>query len=157
MESVLRFVNLTATGLLAGSLGFGRSPLVPGWQGELPPTKMFESAGREIPYLDSIGPIAVASSLALTVGSRSRPILGKSLDLLATAAAAGVIVMTTLGTVRINRKLDGVHPLDYENESSYSLARTWGRAHVTRRVLGIGSFLCAAAASVIRPNHSSKR
>src|SRR5215210_3306757 len=36
IESVLRFVNLTASGLLAGSLGFGEKALVPGWRQELP-------------------------------------------------------------------------------------------------------------------------
>ena len=32
LESLLRFVNLTTSGLLAGSLGFGEQALVPGWQ-----------------------------------------------------------------------------------------------------------------------------
>ena len=36
VESVLRFINLTASGLLAGSLGFGEKALVPGWREELP-------------------------------------------------------------------------------------------------------------------------
>ena len=39
IEGVLRFVNLTTSGLLAGSLGFGEAALVPGWHHELPREK----------------------------------------------------------------------------------------------------------------------
>ncbi len=147
IESALRFVNLATTGMVAGSLGFGRSPLVPGWQGELPPGKLFDARVKEIGYLDSIGPIAVISSIALTIGSSRTTASGRVLDLLSTVGSAGVIAMTTLGTVRINRKLDQDQPVDYASEESYSLAQSWNRTHLARRVLGLGSFLCAAAAS----------
>ena len=66
LESVIRFVNLTASGLLAGSLGFGEAALVPGWQEELPHGHMRTlDALREINYFNAIGELQ-SPELALT-------------------------------------------------------------------------------------------
>src|SRR5688500_15150060 len=64
IESVLRFVNLTSAGLLAGSLGFGDAALVPGWKEELPrddsrPADPIKTA----PYMDAIGPLALGTAV----------------------------------------------------------------------------------------------
>src|ERR1041384_8345960 len=79
IESVLRFVNLTASGLLAGSLGFGEKALVPGWRSELPShhdrTLRPIDALKNVDYFNAIGPLALGTAVTLAVAARdTRPI-----------------------------------------------------------------------------------
>jgi len=152
-ESVVRFVNLAASGLVAGSLSFGKSPLLPGWEKEIPDRSTFSgslSPTRHMPYAEAIGPVAIASSVILAVGTARRRTSGRLLDVLCAAGLAGVVATTTLGTVKLKRKIEEEKPLDYESASSKSLSRVWGRVNATRTALGVAAFLCAAASSATR-------
>ena len=80
VESILRFVNLTASGLLAGSLGFGEAALVPGWQRELPTGERLPSEAL-IPYFNAIGPVALGTAVTLAVGARNVRPMRRVLDL----------------------------------------------------------------------------
>lgn len=147
MESILRFVNLSCSGLLAGSLGFGNKPLTPGWEGELTREEM-----RALPpkYYNAIGPLALATSLGIAIagdrGNRSQRLL----DLLAAAGFAGVVATTTLGTVPINRRFEESAPKDYPVEDTMTYSQQLSIAHTTRTALGVTAFLCAAAAAAMR-------
>ena len=85
IESLLRFVNLTTAGLLAGSLGFGDAALMPGWQLELPLRKdrrrKTDIAVQN--YFNAIGPVALGTAVTLAVGSRGVRPLKRVLDKLA--------------------------------------------------------------------------
>ena len=150
-ESVLRFVNLTTSGLLAGSLGFGESALTPGWEQE----RSRHSSGppRRDPfgqYFNAIGPVALVTALALVVGSGGRGKGAKLLDAVAALGQAGVLASTTLLTVPLNRKLELVAPVDYPSADSQSLTKNWARAHAVRTTLGITAFVCAVASTATR-------
>lgn len=151
MESALRFVNLTTSGLLAGSLGFGEAALVPGWQQELgrDPLSGENRAARNTAYFDAIGPVALGTAIALVVGSRSEP-TRRLLDAVAAVGLAGVMATTLMGTVPITRELEGQPATDYPDDRSLSLSRNWGRVHTVRRTLGIGAFVCAVASNLVR-------
>jgi len=150
LESVVRFVNLASSGLVAGSLGFGNSPLIPGWKDEIPADrKAFPEPVRNVRYVDAIGPIAVATSVILAVAPRQRPFIGRLLDAVSAFGLSGVLATTTLGTVRLTKKMAMETPVDYPSESSQSLTRSLSRVHAARMALGIGAFLCAAASSAI--------
>lgn len=154
IESALRLVNLTASGLLAGSLGFSDAVLVPGAEGERPSHDR-SAASKAVKYFNSIGPIALATSMALAVGSRDRSGAGRALDAASALGLAGVVGTTILVTVPLNRKLEDNHPpADYYDESSHSITKNWSRAHTVRTALGIGAFVCAAAANVLRRRRS---
>lgn len=148
LESVLRFVNLTASGLLAGSLGFGDVALVPGWKEEVPrntvrPLDPVKTAS----YFDAIGPLALGSAVTLAVAARGQGPAKRVLDSAAAVALAGVLATTIMVTVPINRELEEQPPTDYPSDKSQSLARNWVLAHAIRTTLGIGAFVCAVAAS----------
>ncbi len=150
-ESVLRFVNLTTAGLLAGSLGFGESALSPGWEKE----RSGHSSGTQKkdpfgPYFNAIGPVALVSALALVVGSRGKGPGAKVLDAVSALGQAGVLASTTLLTVPLNKKLELVAPVDYPSADSQSLTRSWTRAHAVRTTLGITAFVCAVASTATR-------
>lgn len=147
LESVLRFVNLTASGLLAGSLGFGEAALVPGWKDELPREKMrpFEAL-KTANYFNAIGPLALGTAVTLAVAS-SRGSTQRVLDSVAAIGLAGVLAATVMVTVPINKELDEQPATDYPSDRSQSLVKNWGRAHAVRTTLGIGAFVCAVAAS----------
>jgi len=152
IESVLRFVNLTASGLLAGSLGFGEKALVPGWRNELPAHRdrlpRTIEALRNIDYFDAIGPLALGTAVTLAVAARdSRPVK-RVLDAASALGLAGVLAATIMVTVPINRELEQQPPTDYPSDRSQSLARNWSRAHAMRTTLGISAFVCAVASSV---------
>lgn len=148
IESALRFVHLTSSGLLAGSLGFGGSALIPGWEEELPTDRKAE-AQRTLKAFNAIGPAALASSLALLVGSRRGGAGRRVLDAAAAVSLAGVLGTTLLGTVPINRKLTAERPpVDYAEDETVSAARNWSRAHALRTGLGIAAFFFAAGASL---------
>jgi hypothetical protein len=53
-------------------------------------------------------------------------------------------------TVPISREMDTHPATDYPSEKSTSMVKNWSRAHVVRRTLGVGAFLCAAAAMASR-------
>jgi uncharacterized membrane protein len=146
IESVLRFVNLTASGLLAGSLGFGEKALVPGWRHELPAHG--EGALKNVDYFNAIGPLALGTAVTLAVAARdSRPVK-RVLDAASAVGLAGVLAATIMVTVPINRELEQQAPTDYPSDRSQSLARNWSRAHAMRTTLGISAFVCAVASSV---------
>lgn len=147
LESLLRFVNLTASGLLAGSLGFGEAALVPGWKEELPREKMrpFEAL-KTANYFNAIGPVALGTAVTLAVAS-SRGSAQRVLDSVAAIGLAGVLAATVMVTVPINKELDEQPATDYPSDRSQSLVKNWGRAHAVRTTLGIGAFVCAVAAS----------
>jgi len=149
IESTLRFVNLTAAGLLAGSLGFGKAALVPGWTDELPsrddgqPTKVAS-------YFNAIGPVALGTAVTLAIGAPSGVPVRRLLDSAAAVGLAGVLAATIMVTVPINQELEAQPATDYASDRSQTLVKNWSRAHAVRTTLGIGAFVCAVAASNIR-------
>ena len=149
IETALRFVNLTTSGLLAGSLGFGGAALVPGWKEELP--ERMRPVGSA--YFDAIGPLALGTAVTLAIGTRGDSAIKRVLDAATVISLAGVLASTIMVTVPINRELETQPATDYPSEKSQSLVKNWGRAHALRTTLGVGAFICAAAASVSR-NHT---
>ncbi len=149
IESVLRFINLTTSGLLAGSLGFGGAPLVPGWKEELPRERMrVLEALKSLDFFNAIGPVALGSAVTLAVaGSRSTR-FHRALDTAAAVSLAGVLAATVMGTVPINRRLDAKAATDYASDDSQLLARTWSRAHAVRTTLGLSAFFLAVASNL---------
>lgn len=150
-ESILRFVNLTTSGLLAGSLGFGESALTPGWErersGHLSGTGKHDPFGQ---YFNAIGPLALVSALAIVVGSGGKGRGAKLLDAVAALGHAGVLASTTLLTVPLNKKLELVAPVDYPSADSQHLTKSWVRAHAVRTALGITAFVCSVASTAAR-------
>jgi 4-hydroxy-L-threonine phosphate dehydrogenase PdxA len=148
LESALRFVNLTTSGLLAGSLGFGEAALVPGWQDELPRSRsnMLEVL-RHLKYYNAIGPLALGTAVTLAVGTRSGAVK-RVLDAASAVALAGVLAATIMVTVPINKELEEQPPADYPDDRSQSLAKNWARAHAVRTTLGISAFVCAVASGI---------
>ena len=149
-ESVLRFVNLTTSGLLAGSLGFGEAALVPGWKEELPrDTHRFTlEALREIDYFNAIGPLALGTAVTLAVASRGTNPMRRVLDAATAVALAGVVGATMMLPVPINKELEAQAAADYPSDRARSLTKNWTRAHAVRTSLGVGAFVCAVASSV---------
>ena len=150
LESVLRFANLTTSGLLAGSLGFGEAALVPGWQEELPrhhATRPLDAI-RDASYFNAIGPLALATAVTLAVGSRGVSPMKRILDAAAAVGLAGVLAATVMVTVPINKRLEAEAPTDYPSDVSQSLTKNWRRTHAVRTTLGIGAFVCAVASSL---------
>lgn len=147
LESLLRFVNLTASGLLAGSLGFGEAALVPGWQRELPTGERMPSEAL-IPYFNAIGPVALGTAVTLAVGGRHVRPMKRVLDAATAVSLAGVLAATVMVTVPINKELEAQPASDYPSERSQTLVRNWSRAHAVRTTLGIGAFVCAVAANL---------
>ena len=149
LESTLRFVNLTTSGLLAGSLGFGEAALVPGWEDELP-----HDAGnpidtmRDANYFNAIGPVALATAVTLVVASRDVSPVKRILDAATAIGLAGVLAATVMVTVPINQQLESAAPTDYPSDRSQSLAKNWRRTHAVRTTLGIGAFICAVASGL---------
>lgn len=148
LESALRFIHLTSSGLLAGSLSFGGSALIPGWEEELPVDRKGEAV-RTLKAFNAIGPTALATSVALLVASRRGGIVRRLLDASAAASLAGVLGTTLLGTVPLNRRISEARPLDYATEVTAGPAKVWARTHGVRTVLGVTAFFCAAGASVL--------
>jgi len=146
VESLIRFVNLTSSGILAGSLGFGEAALVPGWQQEL--SREQAPSAIDAKYYNAIGPVALASAITLAVASKGEGALRRSLDALSAIGLAGVLASTIMVTVPINRELEAQPASDYPSERSQSLSRNWARAHAVRTSLGLGAFICAVVANV---------
>ncbi|HET7435056.1 MAG TPA: DUF1772 domain-containing protein [Thermoanaerobaculia bacterium] len=151
IESALRFVNLTASGLLAGSLGFGDAALVPGWKEELPRDKMRPlDALKTANYFNAIGPLALGTAVTLAVAAPGVTPARRVLDAAAAVGLAGVLAATIMVTVPINQELETQAAADYPSDRSQSLVRNWGRAHAVRTTLGVGAFVCAVAANLAR-------
>jgi len=149
IESLLRFVNLTTSGLLAGSLGFGESALMPGWQSELPSTAERHATDAQVSnYFNAIGPVALGTAITLAVGSRNVRPMRRMLDAATAVGLAGVLATTIMATVPINKILEAQPASDYASDKSQSLARNWSRAHAVRTTLGIGAFVCAVASNL---------
>ena len=147
VESAVRFVNLATSGLLAGSLGFGDSALVPGWESER--RRADGGHGPQVSgYFNSIGPLALASSMTLAIGARHQTATRRTLDVVSTLGLAGVLAATIFVTVPISKRLDTTAPIDYPSQDSQSLQKNWGRAQSIRTALGVGAFLCAVMANV---------
>ena len=148
LETALRFVNLTASGLLAGSLGFGEAALVPGWQDELPRhrTNVLEVL-RHLKYYNAIGPLALGTAVTLAVGTRNNAVK-RLLDAASAVALAGVLAATVMVTVPINKELEEQAPADYPRDRALSMSKNWARAHAVRTTLGISAFVCAVASGV---------
>jgi uncharacterized membrane protein len=147
IESALRFVNLTASGLLAGSLGFGEAVLMPGWADELP-REHSRAAAALRGYFNAIGPVALGTAVTLAVATRDSRPARRALDAATAIGLAGVLAATIMATVPINRELEASAPVDYPHDRAQSLVKSWGRAHAVRTTLGIGAFVCAVAANV---------
>jgi len=158
IESLLRFVNLTTSGLLAGSLGFGDAALVPGWQAELPRHDMVPRLDplKKLPYFNAIGPVALGTAVTLAVAGRGLHPIRRLLDAATAVALAGVLASTIMVTVPINKRLEEQAPADYPSDHSHSLARNWSLAHAVRTSLGIGAFVCAVASN-LAPNGTRPR
>jgi len=159
LESFLRFVNLTTSGLLAGSLGFGEQALVPGWQRELPQhadqrSRAIAALTDATSYFNAIGPVALGTAVTLAVGSRNVKPLKRALDAAVAIGLVGVLAATVMVTVPINKELEGQAPTDYPSDRSQSLVRNWSRAHAVRTTLGVGAFLCAVASNLARSSHA---
>ena len=153
IESVLRFINLTASGLLAGSLGFGDQALVPGWREELPAygdRLRPMDALKNIDYFNAIGPLALGTAVTLAVGARDGRPMKRALDTATAIGLAGVLAATIMVTVPINKELEEQPPTDYPSDRSHSLARNWSRAHAVRTTLGISAFVCAVASNITK-------
>ncbi len=149
VESVLRFINLTTSGLLAGSLGFGEAALVPGWQHELPREDARPiDALRAMNYFNAIGPVALGSAVTLAVAARDGGALRRILDAATAIGLAGVLAATVMVTVPINKELEAQPASDYPSDRSQSLVKNWTRAHAVRTTLGIGAFVCAVASNL---------
>ncbi|MGH9457516.1 MAG: anthrone oxygenase family protein [Thermoanaerobaculia bacterium] len=148
IESFLRFVHLTSSGLLAGSLAFGGSALFPGWEEELPVERKLE-AERTLKAFNAIGPTALATAVTLLVGTRRGAGRRRILDAASAASLAGVLGATLLGTVPINRKISLERPPDYPSDESLSTAKNWARVHALRTALGVTAFVIAAGATVL--------
>ena len=149
IESVLRFINLTTSGLLAGSLGFGGAALIPGWQHELPrETNRIDPLAAAIPYFNAIGPVALGSAVTLAVAARDTGKVRRVLDAATAIGLAGVLAATVMVTVPINKELEAQPASDYESDRSLSLVKNWSRAHAVRTTLGIGAFVCAVASNL---------
>jgi hypothetical protein len=147
IESILRFVNLTTSGLLAGSLGFGGAALIPGWERELPAKRRATDLTNR-GYLNAIGPVALGTAVTLAVGSSGVKPMKRALDTAAAIGLAGVLAATIMVTVPINKELEAQPPSDYPSDRSQSLVRNWSRAHAVRTTLGIGAFVCAVASNL---------
>jgi uncharacterized membrane protein len=159
LESLLRFVNLTTSGLLAGSLGFGEQALVPGWQRELPNqedrrARAIAALTDATSYFNAIGPVALGTAVTLAVASRGVKPMKRVLDAAAALSLAGVLAATMMVTVPINKELDEQAPTDYPSDRSQSLAKNWSRAHAVRTTLGVSAFLCAVASNLARPRQA---
>ncbi|HYM60719.1 MAG TPA: anthrone oxygenase family protein [Thermoanaerobaculia bacterium] len=150
IESLLRFVNVTTSGLVAGSLGFGDAALVPGWQDELPREwrQNTVKALKAVKYSDAIGPVALASAVTLAVGSRGSSTPRRLLYAAAALSLTGVLVTTVMVTVPINRQIEEHARPDHANPRAKSLVKNWSRAHAVRTTLGLSAFLCAAASGL---------
>src|SRR5205823_473832 len=149
IESILRFVNLTTSGLLAGSLGFGEAALVPGWEFELPTRDERRASELAIKsYFNAIGPVALGTAVTLAVGGRGVRPIKRVLDMATAVGLAGVLAATIMVTVPINKELEAQPASDYPSDRSQSLVRNWSRAHAVRTTLGIGAFVCAVAANL---------
>ena len=148
IESVLRFVNLTTSGLLAGSLGFGEAALVPGWHHELPRDKAepIDEMKRTL-YFNAIGPVALGSAVTLAVAARGSSPVRRILDAATALGLAGVLAATVMVTVPINKELENEAPRDYPSDR-VNLVKNWARAHAVRTTLGIGAFVCAVASNI---------
>jgi uncharacterized membrane protein len=159
LESLVRFVNLTTSGLLAGSLGFGEQALVPGWRHELPRhgdhrSRAIAALTDAANYFNAIGPLALGSAVTLAVGSRNVKPLRRALDAASAIGLAGVLAATIMVTVPINRELEEKAPTDYPSDRSQSLSKNWSRAHAVRTTLGVGAFLCAVASNLAAPRQA---
>jgi Anthrone oxygenase len=152
IESILRFINLTSSGLLAGSLGFGDAALMPGWEHELPPERRAQDLSNRS-YFNAIGPVALGTAVTLAVGS-SNVRLKRVLDTATAVALAGVLAATIMVTVPINKELEEQPPSDYPSDQTKSLVRNWSRAHAVRTTLGIGAFVCAVASNLAHRAHA---
>ena len=153
VESLLRFVNLTTSGLLAGSLGFGEAALMPGWEYELPVRKERRRRRTDLAikkYFNAIGPVALGTAVTLAVASRGVRPLKRTLDTATALGLAGVLASTIMLTVPINKEIEAQPPSDYPSERSKSLSRNWSRAHAVRTTLGIGAFVCAVASNLAK-------
>src|SRR5687768_10873767 len=148
IESALRFVNLTTAGLLAGSLGFGESALVPGWQHEVSRHDRPLDPLKSAKYFDAIGPLALGTAVTLAVASRDSGPARRILDAATAIGLAGVLAATIMVTVPINKELEEQAPSDYPDDRSLSLTKNWSRAHRVRTTLGIGAFVCAVASNL---------
>lgn len=146
IESLVRFVNLASSGLLAGSLGFGEAALMPGWHEEVP--REAQPRTPEGKVFDAIGPVALASAVALAIGSRGHGAFRRTLDTASALGLAGVLASTMLVTVPINKELDATPASDYPSERSQTLTRNWSRAHAVRTTLGVTAFLFAVASNL---------
>jgi uncharacterized membrane protein len=149
LESLLRFVNLSTSGLLAGSLGFSDVALVPGWKKELPRHKQTNlDKLKTANYFEAIAPVALGTAVTLAVGSNKHGSTRRVLDAFSAIALAGVLATTVMVTVPINKELEEQPASDYPSDKSMSMSKNWSRAHAVRTTLGIGAFLCAVASNL---------
>ena len=157
IESVLRFVNLTASGLLAGSLGFGDAALVPGWHHELPHDKAepIDQKTRTL-YFNAIGPVALGSAVTLAIAGRGMNPVKRMLDAAAAIGLAGVLATTVMVTVPISQELEAEAPRDYPHDRAQQMVKNWTRAHAVRTSLGIGAFVCAVASNLTKSSRDSR-
>ncbi len=155
IESVLRFVNLTTSGLLAGSLGFGEAALVPGWHHELPRDEAEPLDTMKRMYVfNAIGPVALGSAVTLAIAGRGLNPVKRILDAATAIGLAGVLAATVMVTVPISQELENEAPRDYPHDRSQTLVKNWSRAHAVRTTLGIGAFVCAVASNLASSRNS---
>ena len=157
IESVLRFVNLTTSGLLAGSLGFGEAALVPGWHHELPRAQAEPiDVLKRTYYFNAIGPVALGSAITLAIAARDVSPVKRVLDAASAVGLVGVLAATVMVTVPINKELENEPARDYPSER-VNLVKNWSRAHAVRTTLGIGAFICAVASNLAGDDHDGRK
>jgi hypothetical protein len=143
VESVLRFVNVTTSGLLAGSLGFrvgDRNSASPRGESTAAP----DGADR---YLHAIGPVALATSMTLAIGADRQP-FKRTLDVLSALSLAGLVAATILGTRGRNGTADDCAAADYVTDESGTGARNRSVARSVRTALGFSAFVLSVASNV---------
>ncbi len=143
-----QFVGLCLTGLLAGNeLGtlIGFHPAIRA----LPLRSQIESERALTGRLGKIMPFYTAASL-VTAGAaafdrRGRP--GFGLALLSAGATAGMVAITLIAELPLNKRTVG-YPLDGDAQEWSAIRRRWERFHQARVALDIVAFGCLAAAAL---------
>lgn len=143
-----QFAGLCLTGLLAGNefgtlIGF--HPAIRA----LPLRSQIETERALTGRLGKIMPFYIAASLvaagAAAADRRDRP--GFGLALLSTVATAGMVVITLVAELPLNKRTVG-YPLGGDAQEWSSIRRRWERFHQARVALDIIAFGCLAAAAL---------
>lgn len=143
-----QLAGLCVTGLLAGNeLGtlVGFHPAIRG----LPLRSQIESEGALTGRLGKIMPFYIVASLvaASTAAADRRGRPGFRLALLSVGATAGMVVITLVAELPLNKRTVG-YPLDGDAQEWSAIRRRWERFHQARVALDLIAFGSLAAAAL---------